>query len=161
MIKKQIEKNDNELVLVSAKFSNSVYITSIILFVLGLFGVALYFVEPDNEALSLGAILIIASFILFLIKIVRKKNTEVKVTKTRFIGKYKKKIIDVDLNELKQINKSQTLFGRIIHCGSLVIDVNYEKYKYVGIKNIDKLISQINKLCELHIGGTSNESAEA
>jgi hypothetical protein len=105
--------------------------------------------------------LLVFSFILFLFKIIRKKNTEVKCTQTRFIGRYKKRVVDVDLNDLKEISKSQTLFEKIIHCGSLIINANYQRYKYVGIKNIDKLMAQINDLRKSNTGSSDNEVSES
>jgi hypothetical protein len=153
--------SSNDNVTLRAEFSKSIYIGTIMWFILGIVGLVLYFIEPNDEAKWLGIILTAISVISFLFKFIRTKRTKVECTDAGFIGKYKRTVVDIPFDKLHEIKKIQTLFGKIVRCGTLVVVADYEKYKYVGIKNIDKLIADIKNLRDLYVRNNSNEVSES
>lgn len=105
-----------------------VFIPAMLLLIIGLAGVVVYFLFPDDTmrmaAYSLMAVGFVAGALSFLMAAFRRWTTEVAVTdrriiyKTGFIGRH---TVEMNMDKVESVDVDQTIFGRMLDYGDITV----------------------------------------
>lgn len=116
-----VEKSlhDNEKVKYSAKLHWKVFITPVVVFALGAYGI---FMKPPYNVFGLLGVLL--SIVMALKALLNYLNSEFVVTNKRIIlrqGIFSKTTVESSLNKIEGIGIEQSIIGRILNSGNIII----------------------------------------